>query len=54
MTALDVMVSGAKSHYEKNSNASTALRSFSEKTSKKSTCVVMIRIIITFENQIFV
>ena len=34
---------------------STALRcgSFSEKTSKKSTCAVIIRIIITFANQIF-
>ena len=34
---------------------STALRcgSFSEKALKKSTCAVMIRIIITFENQIF-
>ena len=26
---------------------------FSEKTSKKSTCAVMIRIIITFTNQVF-
>ena len=34
---------------------STALkcRSFSEKSSKNSTCAVMIRIIITFANQIF-
>ena len=34
---------------------STALKSgyFSEKSLKKSTCVVMIRIIITFRNQIF-
>ena len=34
---------------------STALRcgSFSEKTSKKSTCAVMIRIIITYANEVF-
>ena len=36
-------------------NHSTALKcgSFSEKTSKKSNCALMIRIIITFANQVF-